>query len=112
MFRKYGMGAETPRFRRGKEAPQPCRGLRPCEVDGKACLFHGWVRYNEERLQIDYFIKQGREEIMRTYRETGVLDAAGHIVRVAKIAALVEYPDGSVGRVMPELITFLDRREG
>lgn len=26
--------------------------------------------------------------------------------------ALVEYPDGSVGMVKPELITFLDRKEG
>ena len=101
----YGLG-----LRDGRSEGQ---GLRPCEVDGKPGLFHGWARYDEERLQINYFAKsEHREEFLRAYRESGVLDASGHIVKVAQIAALVEYPDGSVGRVQPELITFLDRRAG
>lgn len=86
---------------------------RLCLADGKPATFHRWVRWEEERVLLDYLIKpEGRAEILRAYLETGVLDAAGHIEKVLQIAALVEYPDGSVGRVKPELITFLDRREG
>lgn len=85
---------------------------RPCMVAGQTCRFHGWVRYDDTMLQLDYFVKaEHREEILRGYHETGVMDTSGHIEKVRRIAALVEYPDGSVGRVQPELITFLDRGE-
>lgn len=116
MFRKYAKNklyeqllAFEPKF----VLPQQPPGCRPCLVDDKPASFHCWVRYEEERMQIDYFVKpDDRKKILRDYQETGVMDAAGHIEKVLHIAALVEYPDGSVGRVKPELITFLDRREG
>lgn len=104
MFRKCAKGCK---------AALSDQTLRPCEVDGKACLFHCWVHYEEERLQIGCFMKpEGREEVLRTYQKTGMTDASCSIVKVSQVAALVEYPDGSVGRVRPELITFLDRRAG
>jgi hypothetical protein len=68
------------------------------------------VRYDEERIQLNCFVKSEHcGEVLRAYADTGVLDASGTIVTVQQVAALVEYPDGSVGRVAPELITFLDR---
>ena len=113
MFVKYAKrtGAETPRFRKGTPAPRPLCPERPCLVDDKPATFHRWVEEDKVLLKLDYFAKPAiREETIRAFFETGVADASSRIEKVRQITALVEYPDGSVGRVKPELITFLDRR--
>lgn len=98
---------------KGSEAPRPCCSLRPCLADGKPATFHLWVRYDEERLQLEYLVRpEQHEAIVRHYRETGVCGAGCRLEKVQQVAALVEYADGSVGKVKPELITFLDRKEG
>lgn len=87
--------------------------LRPCLVDGKPATFHRWVEEDKAMLQLGALMK--REDVERAVREfnkLGVVDASSAI-RVLRICfALVEYPDGSVGKVKPELIQFLDRKEG
>lgn len=64
--------------------------LRPRLADGKPATFHRWVEEATERLNM----------------------SACTLERNHTVSALVEYPDGSVGRVKPELIEFLDRKEG
>lgn len=76
-------------YRDGKKASRKscplCNpDLRPCLVDDKPATFHRWV-------------------------EEGLMWAE-KLETVRTCLALVEYPDGSVGKVKPELITFLDRR--
>lgn len=65
-----------------------CQGFyaRACEVDGKPCLFHRWVE-----------------------EDTILISAESEPVFSRHTLALVEYPDGSVGKVKPELVTFLDK---
>lgn len=97
---------------KGSGEPQPCCSLRPCLADGKPATFHRWVEWEDALLKIDYFVKpEGREKIIRDYHEAGVADASTHLEKVRQFGALVEYSDGSVGRVKPELITFRARKE-
>lgn len=87
--------------------------LRPCLADGKPATFHRWVEEDRALLKVDTLMK--REELQKTvhmFAVHGVADAGSKIVPVRTCVALVEYPDGSVGKVKPELITFLDRKEG
>lgn len=59
---------------------------RPCEVDGRPALFHRWVEEGQV-VNIDHvFCKM--EVVHNTF-------------------ALVEYPDGTVCKVVPERIRFV-----
>lgn len=98
MFRKYA-----------KEEPE----LRPCLADGKPALFHRWADEDKALLQIHALIRpEDRLKIARRFQEEGVVGGESTIEKLRTCSALVEYPDGSVGRVKPELIQFLDRKEG
>jgi hypothetical protein len=93
----------------GKDDPD----LRPCLADGKPATFHRWVEEDKALLQTDVLVR--REDMLRIcrlFQEEGVVSAESHIEKLRTCFALVEYPDGSVGRVKPELIQFLDRKEG
>ena len=107
-------GAETPRFRKGTPAPapRPLCSLRPCLADGKPATFHRWVEEDGALLHINAFVPvREQQEIIHRFREDCVVDNSAKIEKIRTFAALVEYADGSVGRVKPELIQFLDRKE-
>lgn len=91
-----------------------CRGPeRPCLADDKPATFHRWVEEETALLQIDAVMRpEDQQKIARRFREEGVSDAYSKIEKLRTCSALVEYADGSVGRVKPELIQFLDRKEG
>lgn len=114
MFVKYAKrGPETPRFRKGTPAPRPLYPLRPCLADDKPATFHRWVEEESALLQIDACISlREQQKIVHRFREENVLDPFSKIEKLRTCFALVEYADGSVGRVKPELIQFLDREEG
>lgn len=57
---------------------------RPCEVDGRPALFHRWMEEAAELIQPHCEITV----VHRTY-------------------ALVEYRDGTIGRVAPERVKFI-----
>lgn len=61
--------------------------LRPCKVNGQNALFHEWSH-----------VSQIRDAILRGTVGGVVADTFG----------IVEYEDGSIARVMPEKIRFLD----
>ena len=63
--------------------------LRPCIVNGKPALFHRWADWSEI---VEPAIMRGGH--------------GGGVVRAA--LAIVEYEDGTVGRVLPEKVRFLD----
>lgn len=101
----YGMG-----FRDGRLCGPD---LRPCLADGKPATFHRWVEEETALLHIQALMRpEDQRKIARRFREEGLLDGASTIEKLRTCSALVEYADGSVGRVKPELIQFLDRKEG
>ena len=98
---------------KGAGAPRPRCSIRPCLADGKPGLFHRWVDVDQTLLKINAFVNaEAQERYARTFRDDGVVPHCCSLEVVRCTFALVEYPDGSVGRVKPELIQFLDRKEG
>ena len=83
---------------------------RPCLADGKPAVFHRWADGDNALLRINSFITSAEGDVIsRRFRETGVVPNYCSTELVRAVFALVEYPDGSVGQVKPELIQFLDR---
>lgn len=113
MFRKCGKGAETPRFRKCTEAPRPLYKLRPCLADEKPATFHRFIEEDRAMLRINcYHPERVYNQLIRRFKEEGVIHPGCSTEIIRETLALVEYPDGSVGKVKPELIQFLDRKEG
>lgn len=87
--------------------------LRPCLADGKPATFHRWIEEDKAVLQIRAVVSPNHQQaIVRRFHEEGVSGSLSTFDKLRTCSALVEYPDGSVGRVKPELIEFLDRVEG
>lgn len=86
---------------------------RPCLIDGQPALFHGWVDDDRAFLRINVLIPESEQRsIWREFQKTGYVPS-GCSTEVQRVTvALVEYPDGSLGKVKPELVTFVDHREG
>ena len=88
----------------------PVARLRPCLADDKPAVFHRWVDRDTSLLHINVFVRPDEREIIhRQFKQTGVVPNCCSADIVRAVFALVEYPDGSVGEVKPELIQFLDR---
>lgn len=49
-----------------------------------------------------------REEMLRSFEQDKAAAAGCSITVVRHACALVEYPDGSMGKVAPESVCFLD----
>ena len=112
-------GAETPRFRKGTEAPppRPWPGfvdlLRPCEVDGKVCRFHRFVEEDRLLLKVNSFHKPDLgDAVRRRAYEEGIIDPSCTTEVMRATRALIEWPDGALSTVAIERVTFLDRKEG
>lgn len=83
---------------------------RLCEVDGEACIFHRWIDEDRALLRVNCYVSPDeREFIVRRFKEDNFAPAGCSIDVVRNTLALVEYPDGSVGKVDPSLVTFLDK---
>lgn len=83
---------------------------RLCEVDGKTCLFHRWIDEDEAALYIDVYVSvYEMQQLVRAFRDEGIVKPGCRLEKLRKTLALVEYPDGSVGKVDPSLVTFLDK---
>lgn len=100
----YGMG-----FRDGRLRPAE---LRPCEVDGRACLFHRFGDEDQALLRVNVFCRDDEARYLRRR-----MDAEGYVAPgcstevIRRTYALVEFPDGSLGKVDPKLVRFTDREE-
>lgn len=83
---------------------------RPCAVDGVPALFHRWIEEDTALLKINTFCRpEEMAYINRQFYEDGIIrpDCSAEVMH--NTYALVEYPDGSVDKVKPELITFTDK---
>ena len=87
--------------------------LRPCLADGKPATFHRWADEDKGVLKINAFTTPSEQEVLhRRFMDCGIIPNCCSIEPLRTCFALVEYADGSVGRVKPELIQFLDGKEG
>ena len=93
-----------------KECAKCPNNTRPCVAAGKSAMFHRWVEDEKALLKINVFLRQEhRDEIVRRFREDGECGPECSIEKQRVCMGLVEYPDGSVARIAPEAIRFLDR---
>lgn len=85
---------------------------RPCLADGEPAIFHRWAEEDKDLLKINAFTMPDEQAALhRRFTDTGVVPNCCSVETLRNCFALVEYPDGSVGRVKPELIRFTDRQE-
>ena len=83
---------------------------RLCLVDGKPALFHRWIDEDKALLHINVLTRPEEQQTLnRTFRNEGIVPECCSVEVVRNTYALVEYPDGSVGKVKPEMIQFLDK---
>lgn len=88
-----------------------CRGPeRPCLVEGKFCTFHRWMDEDSALLRINaYMSPNEQEKLHRRFKEMGLVPSCCSTEVLRTTFALIEYPDGSIGKVKPELVQFTDR---
>ena len=83
---------------------------RPCEVDGCPALFHRWIEEDRALLRLDAFTSpEDRARIVSRFRTEGFCPSGCTAEVVRETFALVEYQDGTIATVKPELIRFTDR---
>lgn len=88
--------------------------LRPCEVDGQRCYFHrfieqelGWLQFNDEIVLGAKTV----DMIIEDFNERHIIANCCSMEKLRHAYALVEFPDGTVKKVEPEKVRFLDREE-
>ena len=86
-------------------------GTRICEADGRPAFFHRWVQDDKALLQMMRYATQAEaKEIKSDFDLHGYAPYTAQIEKISQTFALVEYADGTVGKVEPEKIKFTDRR--
>lgn len=89
-----------------------CRDFerRLCLADGKPAVFHRFVEGDRALLKFDTFCcPEDVESCLRRFLVDGVVPAGCSTELVRSTLALVEYPDGTLRKVDPERVRFLDR---
>lgn len=83
---------------------------RPCEVDGRPALFHRWVEEDRALLRVNAFTSsEERARIAREFSAGCIIPAGCFTDVIRETFALVEYQDGTIAKVKPELIRFTGR---
>ncbi len=86
--------------------------LRPCEVDGKICTFHRFAESDHAIIKLNAMVNPSEhKELIHQFEQKSIVPAYCNIEVIRVTFALVEYPDGSVGKVDPDKVHFLDRKE-
>lgn len=85
---------------------------RPCEVDGVPALFHRWVEEDRVILKIEAHVhKKTRLALGQEFNECGICPNGCNTEVIRETFALVEYKDGTIHKVKPELIRFIGKEE-
>lgn len=81
-------------------------------MDGRPALFHRWIEEDRALLKINTLCRLAEElELVRIFRSEGVVEPQCSTEVIRETFALVEYRDGTIDKVKPELIRFI-REEG
>lgn len=85
---------------------------RPCKVGGRPALFHRWVEEDDAILKVPMFWDGPRvDTLTHHFKHDKVVPNVCDIVVTHHTFALVEYRNGTIAKVAPELIQF-DGKEG
>lgn len=85
---------------------------RLCEVDGETCMFHRFVDEDKALLDVNVFVPVSEFRLMRKrFKEDGIVPPGCSTEVVRCTLALVEFPDGTLKKVDPEAVRFLDREK-
>lgn len=99
--------AKTPIYRRPSPPPPPLY-RRPCKVDGKPAIFHGWAADDRAILRVNVIVPHDEcVRLVETFHTEHVATNSCSVEVVRKTSALVEYRDGSVSLVEPEKVQFI-----
>lgn len=83
--------------------------LRPCYIDGKKALFHRWNKRTDILLQSKNIMSSNDLEIVtRKARESNNVPSFLFSKMITNLYAIVEYEDGTVGEVEPNMVRFCD----
>ena len=87
-----------------------CRNFtRPCEVYGEPAVFHRWCEIETAILRFDMHFKPEDQQRLRCkYEQTHTIPPGCSLEKLTDIVALVEWPAGTVSKVSPDSIKFLD----
>ena len=100
--------------RRTKTRLLPMAELRPrrCEVDGWPATFLRWIEEDRALLKFGRGLLSESEvvEIIDAFNDRGLVAPNCETDVLHTVLALVEYRDGTVGKINPERIRFTDRR--
>ena len=81
---------------------------RPCEVEGRPALFHRWVEEDRALLRAEALVPaRDVVKMHNRFRADGVVLPGCGIDVIRETFALVEYRDGTVAKVKPELVRFV-----
>ena len=82
---------------------------RPCEVDGVPALFHRWIEEDRLIFHVDVLSTAYQQrKIVDAFKLSGVVLPGSHTEVIRETFALVEFLDGLVAKVKPELVRFVD----
>lgn len=87
---------------------------RSCEVRGVKALFHRYVEDTEIYIKNELIhpAQEKRLEWLKSMiREDNIVPRGCDIEKINKTLALVEYGDGTVHKVDPTIVKFLDTKE-
>jgi hypothetical protein len=88
--------------------PMASHNPRPCLADGKPAVFLRWIEEDRPLLKFNAFVSEDdRRQVYRRFYADGIVPAGGFVEVLHEVFALVEYQDGYVGKVKPELIRFV-----
>ena len=99
--------------RRTKTRLLPMAELRPrrCEVDGRPATFLRWIEEDRALLIFEHYMKESDAfKSIDLFNEKGIIGPNCSTDVLHTVLALVEYRDGTVGKVSPERLRFTDRR--
>ena len=83
---------------------------RPCLADEKPATFHRFIEENRALFRINCFVPERADRaLVRRFNEEGVIPPGCSTEILRETLALVEYPDGSLGRVDPVKVCFTDK---
>lgn len=98
------------RYNKDRVFDKPEDRRRPCEVDGSKAWYHGLVHADQAILKADAYEGQADAYAAchREFNVSGKIPMYCDVVVTRKTYAMVEYLDGSVAKVDPEQVHFID----
>ena len=98
------------RYKADKVTEQQNDGRRPCEVSGSKAWYHGLVNCDQVILKAKAY--EGKPNAYaachREFSATGRIPMHCDVEIVRRTYAWIEYLDGSVAKVDPERVQFID----